>query len=67
MTTGYAMNDHLTLTDAENDLFKDADIEAAFQGWAHVMVTQNNKSLDLRKQFLMRLRFLFQSGQLGRY
>jgi hypothetical protein len=57
---GYGMNDQLTET--EWNVFADEAIEAGFQAWAALQT----ETINLRKLFLTRLQFLFQSGKLGR-
>lgn len=53
------------LTEKERELFKDPGIEAAYVAWEQTarptMAAGIKRS---RKDFLMRIRFLFQSGQL---
>lgn len=57
----YSMNG--SLSPAERALFDDAAIEAAFQAWAGVQVS-NNQTLNLRKRFLLRIRALAQAGKI---
>lgn len=58
------------LTQAEHDLawkrlvdFVHRDTEAAYQAWA-AKAMGDKRYANSRKQFLMRLRFLFQQGKL---
>lgn len=59
---GYGANDQLS--PAEWEVFDDTTVESLFQNWAEEMV-KKGQTLNLRKQFLMRCRALFQSGKLG--
>ena len=53
------------LTDAQRELFNDPAIEAAFNAWAETQVAKNN-TINLRKQFLLRIRALVQSRAIDR-
>jgi hypothetical protein len=53
-----------TLTRAQAELFEDPAIESAFVAW--ILVTNKPKTDDSRKQFLMRIRALVQSGAIAR-
>ena len=57
-----------TLTKAEQDVFKDPYIEQAFQAWAADQLAEraNQMAISMRKQFLLRIRALLQSGRIIR-
>lgn len=56
--TGHSLNDFELLTNAERELFNDQGIEDAFQTWASGRVKMG-QSLNLRRDFIDRLRSLF--------
>lgn len=52
------------LTEKERAVFKDGSIEDAFQAWVRRNGYFHTED-EGRKAFLLRIRFLFQSGQLS--
>lgn len=54
------MIDTMTLTEAEQSLFKDRNIEAAYQAWAVDYMEAHDRHQPSRKAFLARIRFLFE-------
>lgn len=52
------------LNPAEQSLFEDPAIEAAYQAWSFTVPGKVSDGNHTRKQFLMRIRALFQSGAL---
>ena len=51
------------LTPAEQTLFEDPAIEAAYQTWSFTVPGKVSDRNHTRKQFVMRLRAFFQSGR----